>query len=69
MKMDVWMGVEPRVISFMDAVVVQDNVDLLFLRNIGHYLIHELQELDSPLLHGGLRTDGSGRYFQRSEKV
>jgi hypothetical protein len=36
----------------VDAVVVQNNVSLLILGDVGYYLVHEFKEFHSSLLGG-----------------
>ncbi|OQC72301.1 MAG: hypothetical protein BWX44_01756 [Spirochaetes bacterium ADurb.Bin001] len=60
MEMNIGMAGQPRVAFLVGAVIVQDHVQFLLRSGVGHHLVHELEELFSPLQlrDGGLDLAG-----------
>lgn len=69
MKERVGVCAQPRIDSFVNAVVVQDHVHFFLWRQFCHHLIHELQKLHSAFELGGLRANGAGSHFQGGKKI
>src|SRR5208283_2436264 len=69
MKVDVGMSGQPDVILLVNAVVVQDDMNLFIVGHVGHNVIHELDEFDSSLPLCCFGVDGSGGYLQGGEEV
>lgn len=57
------------VVVLVDAVIVQDHVNLFSGRKIGDHAIHECEKLHPALLSGRLCMNGTGRDFQCGKQI
>ena len=60
MEKDIGVLIEPGVVALMDAVVIQDHMNLSFNGNLSNHPVHEIQELHSSLEFCALSMDQSG---------
>jgi len=60
---------QPSVVSFVDAVIVQDHIHFSICREFCHNLVHKLQELNSSFKLCYPGVDCIGNNFQSSEEI
>jgi hypothetical protein len=68
-ELEIWVLRQPNSASFMDAAIVQDDMDLLLRRIVGSGLIPEFLEFNPPLFLCKLCDDCSGSRLQRSQQT
>src|SRR3990167_3202991 len=69
MKEDIGMCSQPRIVPFMDAVIIQDYMHFFVGLEFRHHLVHELQKLNTTFKFCGLRVNGAGSHFQGSKEI
>lgn len=69
MEYDIGVGCQPRIIPFVNAVIVQDHMNVFALRHLRHQMIHEVQKLQAALVLSDLRVDRTGRDFQGGKQI
>src|SRR3972149_10031842 len=69
MKKDVGVCSQPGVVSFVDAIIVQDHMHFSICREFYHNLVHKLQEFNSSFKLCCLGVDCTGSNFQSSEEI
>ena len=69
MKMNIRMGRQSRVVLLVDTIVVEDDMNLLAVGEIGYHLIHQSQELCAALLLRGLGVDSPGGNLQGCKEI
>ena len=69
MEHDIGVCGQPRIVPFVNAVIVQDHVNVFALGHVRHQMIHEVQKLQSALVPGDLRVDRPGSDFQGGKQI
>src|SRR5206468_3439455 len=69
MKRDIRVGRQPGIIFLVDAIVVQNHMDFLTIRQLSYDMIHELEKLDASFFLSGFCVNGSSSNFQRGKQI
>ena len=57
MEKDSWVRGQLGIVSFVDAIIVQDHMHFSVCRKFCHHLVHEVQELNSSFKRCYLGVD------------